>query len=171
MKRLLVIVVLSPAVPCLAFGQAQPLKPGPEVQKRALLRSSLSIQSPAGLGRSPRKARAPRSSNHTPLSGLAIQGHPRGGPFRLRSSVVTSRGGADREPVRRHRPGEDAGDDAPAASPAPARTTSWWPPEDPVGEPLRFLARLHEAVLSEEAVISSPPGRRVSKPHEIDLSI
>jgi len=132
MKRLLVIVVLSPAVPCLAFGQAQPLKPGPEVQKRALLRSSLSIQSPAGLGRSPRKARAPRSSNHTPLSGLAIQGHPRGGPFRLRSSVVTSRGGADREPVRRHRPGEDAGDDAPAASPAPAGATSEALPTDAV---------------------------------------
>ena len=95
MKRLLVIVVLSPAVPCLAFGQAQPLKPGPEVQKRALLRSSLSIQSPAGLGRSPRKARAPRSSNRTPLSGLAIQGHHRGGPCRLRSSVVKEGGGAD----------------------------------------------------------------------------
>jgi len=35
MKRLLVIVVLLLAVPCLAFGQAQPPKPGPEVQKLA----------------------------------------------------------------------------------------------------------------------------------------
>ena len=35
MKKLLVVVVLSLAVPCLAFGQAQPPKPGPEVQKLA----------------------------------------------------------------------------------------------------------------------------------------
>ena len=38
MKRLLVIIVLALAVPCLAFGQpqtAQPPKPGPEVQKLA----------------------------------------------------------------------------------------------------------------------------------------
>ena len=38
MKRLLVIILLALAVPCLAFGQpqtAQPPKPGPEVQKLA----------------------------------------------------------------------------------------------------------------------------------------
>ena len=38
MRKLLVIIVLALAVPCLAFGQAQtaqPPKPGPEVQKLA----------------------------------------------------------------------------------------------------------------------------------------
>jgi len=35
MKRLLVIVVLALVVPCLAFAQATPPKPGPEVQKLA----------------------------------------------------------------------------------------------------------------------------------------
>jgi len=35
MKRPLVIVLLALAIPSLAFGQAQPPKPGPEVQKLA----------------------------------------------------------------------------------------------------------------------------------------